>query len=284
MFTNDTDVISTDITRALDEDLGDGDISAQLIPEGLKIKARIISRQDAVIAGIQWAEASFLQLDPKCKIDWHCKDGQNISENESLCVIHGDARAMLSAERTAINFLQTLSAVATRTYAFVQAVAHTSATILDTRKTLPGLRRAQKYAVLCGGGKNHRIGLYDAFLIKENHISAAGSIKQALESAQRFRPTALLEVEVESLNQLKQAIASGAQRVLLDNFKLSQLTEAVAINQNQLELEASGGVNLETVSAIAETGVDYISIGSLTKDINAVDLSMRVIEDVPNIT
>jgi len=272
--------IERNVTLALAEDVGDGDLTAQLIPAESTTHATVISRESAVLCGTQWFEACFRQLSVKTsaetKIRWFCKDGEPIAPNQTLCEITGNARALLTAERPALNFLQTLSAVATQTRLYVNAVTGTGAMIVDTRKTLPGLRLAQKYAVTCGGGGNHRLGLYDGILIKENHLIAAGSIEAALRVAGEIAPPGVfIQIEVETLEQLRQALNAGAKMILLDNFDLAQLRYAVSLTAKQATLEASGGVTLENVRAVAETGVDRISIGSLTKDIEAIDLSMR---------
>lgn len=274
------EVIVADVTRALDEDLRGGDLTALLIPLAARGHARVIAREAGVIAGCAWFERCFTQLDPDCEVFWHVKDGDSIGNNAQLCEIAGSARAMLSAERTALNFLQSLSAIATRTQEYVNAIAGTKAKILDTRKTIPGLRMASKYAVHMGGGHNHRIGLFDGILIKENHIVTAGGIGPALKAAfalvQHQAPAdTMIEIEVETLDQLKEALDAGARLILLDNMTVSQMREAVKLARGRAELEASGGVNLQTVHKIAETGVDRISVGSLTKDIEALDLSMR---------
>lgn len=276
--------ITEDVSRALREDVRGGDLTASLIPAAARGHARVIAREDGVIAGIEWFQRCFDELDPDCEIFWHVQDGKHIAAGVQICEITGNARALLTAERSALNFLQMLSAVATKTRAFVDAVAGTQAKILDTRKTLPGLRMAQKYAVRTGGGHNHRIGLYDGILIKENHIMAAGGIKAALQAAfalvqhQAPRDT-MIEIEVETLEQLREAIACGAKLVLIDNMSLDQMRDAVRIvaasGSHRVELEASGGVTLNSVRAIAETGVGRISVGSLTKDVKALDLSMR---------
>ena len=274
------EVITVDVTRALAEDLRGGDLTAALIPVSARGHARVIAREEGVIAGCAWFERCFSELDPDCEIFWHVEDGEGVTENSQLCEITGNARAMLSAERAALNFLQTLSAIASNTRRFVTAAIGTKAKILDTRKTLPGLRLASKYAVHMGGGHNHRIGLFDGILIKENHIMVAGGIKPALQAAfalvQHQAPTdTMIEIEVETLDQLSEALAAGAKLILLDNMSNALLREAVKLANGRAELEASGGVNLQTVRAIAETGVDRISVGSLTKDIQALDLSMR---------
>ncbi|HJU25900.1 MAG TPA: carboxylating nicotinate-nucleotide diphosphorylase [Rhodanobacteraceae bacterium] len=269
------DLIEADVQRALAEDFGPGDVTADLIDADARASARIVCREQAVIAGIPWAQACFLALDPDVAIDWSCKDGGRVPADAMLCRIEGAARALVGAERCALNFLQTLSATATATRGYVDAVAGTHATILDTRKTLPGLRIAQKYAVRCGGGANHRIGLFDAILIKENHVAAAGGIGPAVAAARTRHPDLLLEVEVESLDELAEALRSGADRVLLDDFTLPMLHEAVALAAGSVPLEVSGSVDLARVRGIAECGVDYISIGALTKHVRAIDMSMR---------
>ncbi len=274
--------VTEDVTRAINEDVGGGDLTAMLIPANARGTARVIARQAGVIAGREWFERCFTEVDPDCELFWHVQDGDQIIADAQLCELTGPARALLTAERAALNFLQTLSAVATRTRAFVNAVEGTPTKILDTRKTLPGLRLAQKYAVRAGGGYNHRVGLFDGILIKENHIMAAGGIRPALEAAfalvqhQAPRDT-MIEIEVETLDQLQEALQCGARLVLLDNMSPAQMREAVRIAAGWpgVELEASGGINLRSVREIAETGVHRISIGSLTKDIEALDLSMR---------
>ncbi|WP_455208544.1 carboxylating nicotinate-nucleotide diphosphorylase [Kaarinaea lacus] len=273
-MTRDTGIVDT-VRIALREDIGSGDITSLLIDEAKFSKATIISRQQAIVCGLQWADEVFRQLDTRVTLNWQVKDGDRVSRNQLICELAGPARALLAGERTALNFLQTLSGTATRTDRYVAAVRGTAAKILDTRKTIPGLRHAQKYAVRCGGGVNHRMGLYDAILIKENHIEAAGSLENAITRSQQVRSDVLVEVEVETLDQLRHALAANVSRVLLDNMSLEQLAEAVTINQGRAALEASGGVNLDNVRAIAQTGVDFISVGDLTKDIEAVDLSMR---------
>ncbi|MCB1843602.1 MAG: carboxylating nicotinate-nucleotide diphosphorylase [Halioglobus sp.] len=271
--------IETNVRAALAEDLGSGDITAALVPPGSIANARIIAREEMILAGRRWAEHVFRSLDVEVHIDWQAADGDRLVAGAELCTLHGQARALLGGERTALNFLQTLSATATTTARYVAAVAHTGARILDTRKTIPGLRLAQKYAVVCGGGTNHRIGLFDAILVKENHISGAGSIKKAVERARAINPDVLLEVEVETLAQLDEALGAGVRRILLDNFSPDELRAAVKRNRadgkNVAELEASGGLTFEDLTAVAETGVDYISVGALTKHVRAIDLSMR---------
>lgn len=268
--------IQTNVRAALDEDVRDGDLTAQLIPEHTLAHASVITREQAVLCGTAWFEACFKGLDPKCKIKWLAHDGDNIEPGQTLCELRGAARALLSAERPALNFLQTLSATASATRHYVDAIDGFKAHIMDTRKTLPGLRMAQKYAVHIGGGHNQRIGLFDGILIKENHIIAAGGIAPALQQADRLAPAdATVQIEVENLEELHSALDAGAKLILLDNFTLEDMRAAVRISAGRAELEASGGVNLETVRAIAATGVDRISIGNLTKDVQAVDLSMR---------
>lgn len=268
--------IQQQVSAALAEDMGSGDLTALLVHEDAHINARVITREHVVIAGIAWVEQVFYQVDPALIISWSCADGDVEPAGQLLFTVSGNARSVLTAERTALNFLQTLSAVATRTATYVEAVKGTGVNILDTRKTIPGLRLAQKYAVTCGGGLNHRIGLYDAILIKENHITAAGSIAGALQQARAVAVDGQsIEIEVESLEQMREALEAGAERLLLDNFTREQLKEAVYENQGKARLEASGNVNLQTVRAIAETGIDDISVGELTKHIQAIDLSMR---------
>ncbi|NCF24968.1 MAG: carboxylating nicotinate-nucleotide diphosphorylase [Gammaproteobacteria bacterium] len=266
------------VAAALTEDVGSGDLTAALIDEDEVVGASIIAREPLVLAGHPWANEVFRQLDERVQLDWYIEDGQDAQADEVICKLVGPARALLTGERSALNFLQTLSATATSTAAFVAAVAGTPAKVLDTRKTLPGLRQAQKYAVRCGGGHNHRSGLYDAILVKENHIRSAGSITEALRRAKMAASDVLIEVEVESLDELREALDAGAERILLDNFPIAALREAVDINAAYgyvgAELEASGNVSLETIREIAETGVDYISTGAITKNIRAVDLSM----------
>jgi nicotinate-nucleotide pyrophosphorylase (carboxylating) len=268
-------IIHDDVRRALAEDIGSGDITAALIPEQATATATVITREAAVISGTEWVNEVFRQLAPNIYIEWQVSDGDAVVPNQCLCKINGPARALLTGERTALNFLQTLSATATLAKRYAEAVAHTKAKVLDTRKTIPGLRRALKYAVTCGGCHNHRIGLYDGILIKENHIAAAGSITAAVEQAKAMNVGVPIEVEVEALYQVREALDAGANILLLDNFSIEDLATAVGINNGQAKLEASGGVTLETIPSIAETGVDYISSGELTKHIHAVDLSMR---------
>jgi len=276
------DEIHDNVRRALTEDIGAGDVTALLIPGEKALSASVISREDAVLCGVQWFEACFLTLAPETTINWFAKDGDSVQAGQKLCDIKGQAPALLTAERSALNFLQLLSAVATQTKRFVDAIVGTQAVIVDTRKTLPGLRLAQKYAVTCGGGVNHRFGLYDGILIKENHIIAAGGIKPALSKAQAIAPPDFfIQIEVESIQELEEALTAGASMVLLDNFTLDQLRDAVALIGQQagegVILEASGNVTLENVRQIAETRVDRISVGSITKNVQAVDLSMRFV-------
>ncbi|SOD19086.1 carboxylating nicotinate-nucleotide diphosphorylase [Nitrosomonas ureae] len=272
--------IHANVQCALKEDIGAGDLTASLIPRESVLSAAIISRENAVLCGVQWFEACFLALSPETLITWFANDGDLVQSEQKLCEIQGKSRDLLTAERSALNFLQMLSAVATQTKRFVDAIAGTETVIVDTRKTLPGLRLAQKYAVTCGGGVNHRLGLYDGILIKENHIIAAGSIRSALSRALAIAPPgAVIQIEVESLSELQEALTAGAAMVLLDNFTLKQLSEAVILTHQQSEkrviLEASGNITLDNVRQVAETGIDRISIGSLTKNIQAIDLSMR---------
>lgn len=269
--------IKINVTAALAEDLGSGDLTAQLIPADQQTRATLITREQAILCGKPWFEACFKMLDPRLKISWCAEEGDRVQANATLCEIQGNARALLSAERPALNFLQTLSAVATTTQQYVDAVVGTDAQIMDTRKTLPGLRIAQKYAVKIGGGINQRIGLFDGILIKENHIAAAGGIKAALDAAQRKTGADVsIQIEVESMDELQQALDAGAKLILLDNFSLEQMREAVRITQQRAALEASGGITLDNVRAIADTGVTRISIGGLTKHVRAIDLSLRI--------
>jgi len=268
------------VAQALAEDVGTGDLTAQLISDNSSARGRVITRQDAVLCGTAWFDAVFQMLDPESSVIWHAKDGDQITAGQNLCDIFATARSLLTAERTALNFLQMLSGTATTTALYVAAVAGTNADIVDTRKTLPGLRLAQKFAVKTGGGVNHRIGLYDGILIKENHIIAAGGIAKAMKQAQALAsPNVFIEVEVEDLVQLEEALACGARLILLDNMDAEEMRAAVKLTAGRAQLEASGGVNLERAREIAETGVDRISIGALTKDLRAVDLSLRHIEE-----
>lgn len=273
--------IERNVAAALAEDIGPGDLTAQLVAAGTHGRASVISREDAVLCGTAWFDAVFRQLDPAVRVAWQAADGERVQPGQTLCAIEGPARSLLSGERSALNFLQLLSGVASKARQYADRIAGTRAQVVDTRKTLPGLRLAQKYAVHCGGGGNHRIGLYDAILIKENHILAAGSIAAALAAARHIADGAagrcqFIEIEVESLAELRQALDAGAQMVLLDNMSLSDMREAVALTAGRAILEASGNVNFESVRGIAETGVDRISIGGLTKDVRALDLSMRM--------
>jgi nicotinate-nucleotide pyrophosphorylase (carboxylating) len=272
--------VERNVAAALTEDVGSGDLTAQLVPAGDVGRATVISREKAILCGRAWFECCFRKLDPAVVIIWQAQDGQEISPGQVVCEIDGPARALLTGERSALNFLQLLSAVATKARQYADLVAGTRAQVVDTRKTIPGLRLAQKYAVRCGGGGNHRLGLYDGILIKENHIVAARSIAAALAAARQIAGNAagncqFVQIEVETLAELRQALAAGAEMILLDNMNLEQMREAVAIVAGRAVLEASGNVSLETVRSIAETGVDRISIGGLTKDVRALDLSMR---------
>jgi len=268
--------IERNVSAALEEDVSTGDLTAGLIPAAEIATARIITRADITVCGTAWADACFRRLDASMKIEWSCADGTPLEAGQTLCTLSGSARALLTGERTALNFLQLLSGIATITRRYVDAVEGTRAKILDTRKTLPGLRVAQKYAVLSGGGTNHRMGLYDAILIKENHIAAAGGVAAAMKTALAAAPPGVwIQVEVETLDQLQIALDAGARLILLDNMDTAQMRAAVAYTAGRAELEASGGITLDNVRQIAETGVDRISIGSLTKDVRAADLSMR---------
>ena len=267
--------ISAQVQLALQEDIGSGDVTADLIPVNNNSEATVVCRDDAILSGVAWFNEVFKQIDADVEIQWNFKDGDAVKANSVLCSLSGNSRAILSGERAALNFVQTLSATASLTNRFVKEIEGTEAKILDTRKTLPNLRDAQKYAVLCGGGRNHRIGLYDMILIKENHIMAAGSITAAVQQAKNLHPDIRVEVEAETLEEFREASKAGADIVMLDNFDLALMKEAVIENDEVVLLEASGGVNLDTVGAIAKTGVDYISVGEITKDIKAVDLSMR---------
>lgn len=265
-----------DAARALAEDIGAGDLTAGLIDAARQARAQVLARESAVVCGSAWVEATMRQLDPQAQLLWHVKDGERCEAGQVVFEVRGLARALLSAERTALNFLQLLSAVATKTAVYADIVKGTRAQIVDTRKTLPGLRLAQKYAVVAGGGTNHRVGLYDAVLIKENHIAAAGGIKQVLARAAEVAAQAdFVQIEVENLDELAQALDAGARMILLDNMSLPDLKEAVRINAGRAVLEISGGVTLDGLRTLAETGVDRISIGTLTKDVRAIDFSMR---------
>lgn len=270
--------LALQVERALAEDIGSGDLTAALIPAGIQGRATVITREPAIICGRPYVDASFKSLDPLVQIDWQVEEGANVNAQQRLLVATGSARSLLTAERTALNFLQLLSATATAAHRYAALIEGTGCRVLDTRKTIPGLRTAQKYAVRVGGGQNHRIGLFDGVLIKENHIMAAGSITAAVANSRALYAQARIEVEVENVAELREAIAVGADIAMLDDFSLAQLREAVAVNRaapRPLRLEASGGVTEDTVRSIAETGVDYVSVGAITKHINAVDLSMR---------
>ncbi len=264
------------VARSLSEDIGDGDITAALIPADRVASGRVITREHAVVAGRAWVDEVCRQVDPGIELDWQVADGERVVPDQVLFRCQGPARSLLTAERSALNWLQTLSGVATQCRRYADEVRHTGVRLLDTRKTLPGLRLAQKYAVTCGGCFNHRIGLYDAFLIKENHIAACGSIAQAVTMAHQVAPGRPVEVETESMEELEQALAAGADIIMLDEFSLAEMKAAVALVAGRSKLEASGGINADTLVAVAETGVDYISIGALTKDVRATDLSMRL--------
>ena len=272
-------IIQKNVADALAEDIGGGDLTANLVPDESMVIASIFARENAVMAGRPWVDEVYAQLDQTVQIEWRAIDGDRITENSVLCTVGGPARSVLSGERTALNFLQFLSATATVTAGYVAALKGIDARILDTRKTIPGLRHAQKYAVQCGGGINHRIGLFDAILIKENHILSAGGIEAALKAAKASAHGAMIEIEVESLDELREALKAGANRMLLDNFSLGDLRTAVEINRAQgtplAELEASGGLTLDHLRQVAETGVDFVSVGAITKNIRAIDLSMR---------
>ncbi|MEM6302543.1 MAG: carboxylating nicotinate-nucleotide diphosphorylase [Pseudomonadota bacterium] len=266
------------VDQALAEDVATGDITAELLPEHLVVSATIITREKGVLCGREWADQVFKTVDDRCNIRWSFADGDQLSAGVTLCTVSGPARALLTAERTALNFLQTLSGTATVCAEYAELVAGTGVKLLDTRKTIPGLRRAQKYAVLCGGCHNHRIGLFDAFLIKENHIAACGGIHAAVLRARESAPDKPVEIEVETMDQLEQAIDARAERIMLDNFTLDQMRDAVRLTDGRSELEASGNVTQDSLRAIAETGVDFISIGALTKHCRALDLSMRLLD------
>ncbi|MEQ9394983.1 carboxylating nicotinate-nucleotide diphosphorylase [Haliea sp.] len=273
----DTD-IQDNARAALAEDIGSGDITAALIPEATHASARVITREDGILCGRAWVDAVFHQVDPAVTLEWSAEDGAHVLAGSTLFTARGSARSLLTAERAALNFLQLLSGTATRCSHYAAMVAGTGVRLLDTRKTIPGLRRAQKYAVRCGGCYNHRMGLYDAFLIKENHISACGGIAAAVSQARAQAPDKPVEVEVENLEELQQAVTAGADRVMLDNFSLEDMRQAVALVAGRLELEASGNITSDNLRAVAETGVDYISIGALTKNSKALDLSLRLLD------
>ena len=271
--------IAAQVAAALAEDLGPADVSAALITPATRLQARLITREAGLLCGQAWFNETLRQVDPQIEVHWYAHDGTELSAEQPLCELRGAARAILSAERTAMNFLQLLSGTATRARQYVAAVAGTGVTLLDTRKTLPGLRLAQKYATRCGGFDNHRLGLYDQFLIKENHIHAAGSIAQAVARAKALHPQLLIEVEVENMHELEQACSAGAQRVMLDNFSLEQMRDAAAHWGDKVELEASGNVTLEHLREVAATGVHYISVGAVTKHVKALDLSLRFVAE-----
>ena len=277
--------LADQVARALAEDVGSGDLTAALVPAGRAGRATVVTRESAVLCGRPWVDEVFRQLDPSVRVIWEAEEGADLAPDQLLCRLAGPARSLLTGERTALNFLQTLSGTATATRRYVAVIAGLPCRILDTRKTLPGLRRAQKYAVRCAGGSNHRMGLYDGILVKENHIMAAGSIAAAVDAARAAGSTVPVEVEVETLDELRQALDAGADMALLDEFSLDELRTAVAMNRahprGPMKLEASGNVTLETLRAVAETGVDFVSIGSLTKHVRAVDLSMRFEFDTP---
>ena len=264
------------VTQALAEDVANGDITAELIGADVQASGRIVTREDGILCGTTFALEAFQQIDPSCHVEWAAQDGDAIAADSLVCTLSGPARALLTGERTALNFLQLLSGTASTAGQYAARVAHTKVKLLDTRKTVPGLRLAQKYAVTCGGCYNHRIGLFDAFLIKENHISAAGGIAEAVAAARNVAPDKPVEIEVENEAELEQALTAGADRIMLDNFTLAALRDAVSLTAGRAELEASGNVTDETLVAIAETGVDFISIGALTKHVRALDLSMRI--------
>ena len=271
--------LATQVEAALREDIGSGDLTAALVPAAQRVRGGVVTREAAVLCGRAWAEETFRRLDPRVQLSWNAADGERIAAGQEIFAIAGPARPVLSGERTALNFLQLLSGTATATRRFVDAIEGTPCRILDTRKTLPGLRTAQKYAVRCGGGDNHRLGLYDRVLIKENHIAAAGSISGAVVAARASAPQSTVEIEVESLRELEEALNAGPDIIMLDEFSLTDLKVAVRLNESRgrpVKLEASGSVSLEAVREIAATGVDYISVGSITKHVHAVDLSMRL--------
>ena len=272
-------IIIANVSAALQEDLGSGDKTAELVPASTAASAIIICREPMTLAGQPWVDEVYRQLDPDVEIQWLANDGDYLAADAEICVLSGAARSLLSGERTALNFLQTLSATATITSRYVNAIADFKAKILDTRKTIPGLRMAQKYAVRCGGGNNHRLGLFDAILIKENHIASAGGVETAIRTAKKQHSDLPVEIEVESVSELQDALRAGADRLLLDNFDIADLQRAVEVNHKEgnppADLEASGGLTLEEIVKVAETGVDYISVGALTKNVTAIDLSMR---------
>lgn len=269
------DIIKRDVESCIEEDVKSGDLTANLIPESAIIEGKIIARESGIISGSAWANEAFSQVDPSIEVDWKITDGDKVEDQTTICLIKGNARAVLTAERQALNLMQTLSGTATTASLYVNEIKHTKAKLLDTRKTIPGLRDAQKYAVLTGGGHNHRMGLYDGILIKENHLRCGKSLEDVVKSAISMAPDgALVELEVERLEQMERGIEAGIKRVLLDNFTLDELKEAVKINDDRIDLEASGNVSIETIKPIAETGVDYISSGAITKHVKALDLSL----------
>ena len=268
-------LIINQAANALDEDVGSGDISAELIDADTRLDTELLVREDAILCGCQWFDEVFRQCDERISIQWQAQDGGRLRANTIICEVSGPARGLLTAERSALNFLQTLSGTATMTRSYVDKIKHTDCKILDTRKTIPQLRFGQKYAVVCGGGSNHRIGLFDAFLIKENHLAASGGISKTVARARQMLPDKFLEVEVENMQQLQQAIDAGVDRALLDNFSVAEMKQAVKLNDGRIELEASGNVDLESVVEIAATGVDYVSVGALTKNLRAIDFSLR---------
>ncbi|MEI7868169.1 MAG: carboxylating nicotinate-nucleotide diphosphorylase [Candidatus Methylumidiphilus sp.] len=272
----DAPVDAQEIARIIQEDLGTGDLTALIVPESAQAEASVITREDMVLCGRPWFDAVFAQINPAVRIGWFAEEGAEVAAGGLLCTLGGPARALLTGERTALNLLQTLSATATLSRAYARAAAGTGLTVLDTRKTIPGLRLAEKYAVRCGGCANHRFGLYDGILIKENHIFAAGSIAMAVRKAQALKANVPIEVEVESLGELSQALEADANRILLDNFTLDMMRDAVKLNAGRAKLEVSGNVGLDNIKDIAATGVDYVSVGALTKNVRAIDLSMRI--------
>jgi nicotinate-nucleotide pyrophosphorylase (carboxylating) len=267
--------VRADVERALAEDIGGGDLTAELIPGGALARATILTREPAILCGRAWVEEVFRQLDPAVRLEWNARDGDSLETDRIFCRLEGPARSLVTGERTALNFLQLLCGTATLARTYADAVGGTGARILDTRKTLPGLRLAQKYAVSCGGCQNHRIGLFDAILIKENHIQAAGSIAAAIGQARKLHPAVKLEVEVENLRELDEALAAAPDVIMLDNFSLDELRQAVKVAAGRVKLEVSGNVELERLAELAATGVDFISVGALTKHVRAIDLSMR---------
>lgn len=275
-------IIKNDVSRALAEDIGDGDVSAELIDSDSVLETRLLIREHAVLCGTDWFNEVFHQCDPTIQINWLAGDGDLLKADTVICEVSGAARALLTAERSALNFLQTLSGTATTTRHYADLIKHSQCRILDTRKTIPLLRHAQKYAVSCGGGQNHRIGLFDAYLIKENHLAACGSIAEAVKRARQLNPDLLLEVEVESIDQLQQAIDANVDRALLDNFTLDDIQQAVILNNRRIQLEASGNITDQSLIEIAGTGVDFVSIGALTKHLRAVDFSLRFLSSNEN--